>query len=295
MELETVQLNDGSLIPKVGQGTWEMGENEVEEEEEIESIYKGIELGIRLIDTAEMYGEGGAEKVVGKAIQKAFSNGIVKREDLYIVSKVYPFNAGKRNIFRACENSLKRLGIEYLDLYLLHWRGNVPLRETVQCMEKLVKDKKIRRWGVSNLDVEDMEELLSIPDGSNCVVNQVLYHIGSRESETSLIPLQQKYGIPIMAYSPLARAGAIVRGRSIFKNELLLELSKKYNCSIFQIMLAFVHAQPNVITIPKSTKIKHLLDNFDVFSNKIKLSREDLQKLDDEFPAPAVRRPIDMV
>jgi len=295
MELESIQLNDSSLIPKMGQGTWEMGENESEEEEEVESIYKGIELGLRLIDTAEMYGEGGAEKVVGKAIKKAFDNGIVKREDLYIVSKVYPFNAGKRNIFNACENSLQRLGVEYLDLYLLHWRGRVPLHETVQCMEKLKKENKIKRWGVSNFDVEDMEELLSIPNGSNCVVNQILYHIASREGETSLMPLQNKYGIPIMAYSPLARAGKIVRGKSIFKNELLIELSKKYNCSIFQIMLAFVHAQPNVITIPKSTQIKHLLDNYDVFSNKIKLSEEDVQKLDNEFPAPTIRCPIYMV
>lgn len=278
MELETLQLNDGSLIPKMGQGTWEMGEVESEEDLEIESLYKGIELGLRLIDTAEMYGEGGAEKVVGKAIRKAIDNGIVKREDLYIVSKVYPFNAGKRNIFRCCENSLKRMGLDYLDLYLLHWRGSVPLRETVECMEKLKKDKKIRRWGVSNLDVEDMEELLRIPNGSNCVVNQVLYHVASREAETSLIPLQGEYGIPIMAYSPLARAGQIIRGKSIFKNELLNELAKKYNCSVMQIMLAFVHAQPNVITIPKSTQIKHLCDNFDVLSNKIKLSKEDLQK-----------------
>lgn len=295
MELETLQLNDGSLIPKMGQGTWEMGEVESEEDLEIESLYKGIELGLRLIDTAEMYGEGGAEKVVGKAIRKAIDNGIVKREDLYIVSKVYPFNAGKRNIFRCCENSLKRMGLDYLDLYLLHWRGSVPLRETVECMEKLKKDKKIRRWGVSNLDVEDMEELLRIPNGSNCVVNQVLYHVASREAETSLIPLQGEYGIPIMAYSPLARAGQIIRGKSIFKNELLNELAKKYNCSVMQIMLAFVHAQPNVITIPKSTQIKHLCDNFDVLSNKIKLSKEDLQKIDNEFPAPAIRQPINMV
>ena len=295
MNLETIQLNDGSLIPKMGQGTWEMGERDDEEDLEIESLYKGIELGLRLIDTAEMYGEGGAEKVVGKAIHKAIQNNIVKREDLYIVSKVYPFNAGRRNIFRCCENSLKRMGLEYLDLYLLHWRGRVPLRETVECMEKLVKDGKIRRWGVSNLDVEDMEELLSVPNGTNCVVNQVLYHIASREAETSLMPLQEKYGIPIMAYSPLARAGTIVRNRSIFKNELLVELTKKYNCTVYQIMLAFVHAQPNVITIPKSTQVKHLCANFEVFNNKIKLSKEDLQRLDNEFPAPAVRRPIDMI
>jgi len=295
MELKTIQLNDGSLIPKMGQGTWEMGEREDEEDLEIESIYKGIELGLRLIDTAEMYGEGGAEKVVGKAIRKAIQNGIVKRDDLYIVSKVYPFNAGKRNIFRCCENSLKRLGLEYLDLYLLHWRGSVPLRETVECMEKLVKDNKIKRWGVSNLDVEDMEELLNIPKGKNCVVNQVLYHIASREAETGLVPLQEKYGIALMAYSPLARAGTIIRDRSILRNDLLMELAKKYDCTVYQIMLAFVHAQPNVITIPKSTQINHLCANFNVLSDKIKLSREDLQRLDNEFPAPAIRRPIDMV
>ncbi|OUM62695.1 hypothetical protein PIROE2DRAFT_20770 [Piromyces sp. E2] len=276
MNLQSIQLNDGSFIPKIGQGTWEMGEREDEEDLEIESIYKGIELGLRLIDTAEMYGDGGAEKIVGKAIHKAINDGIVKREDLYIVSKVYPFNAGKKNIFRCCENSLNRLGVDYLDLYLLHWRGNIPLSETVYY-------------------VEDMEELLNIPNGTNCVVNQVLYHIASREAETGLTELQGKYGIPIMAYSPLARAGKIVRSRSVLKNELLMELANKYNCTVYQIMLAFVHAQPNVITIPKSTQIKHLCDNFDVLSNKIKLSQEDLQRLDDEFPAPSVRCPIDMV
>ncbi|ORX49966.1 Aldo/keto reductase [Piromyces finnis] len=291
MGLQTIQLKDGSLIPKGGVGTWEMGEMEDEKDLEVESIYKSIELGIRLLDTAEMYGEGGAEKVVGKAINKAISNGIVKREDLYIVSKVYPFNAGKRNIFRSCENSLKRLGVDYLDLYLLHWRGSIPLRETVYCMEKLVKEKKIKRWGVSNFDVEDMEELLSIPNGENCVVNQVLYHIASREADTELV----KFGIPLMAYSPLARAGTIVRDRSIFKNELILELAEKYNCTIYQIMLAFVHSQPNYITIPKSTQIKHLCDNYDVLSDKIKLSEEDVQRLDNEFPAPTIRRPINMI
>nr|AWI66934.1 dehydrogenase [Piromyces sp.] len=297
MTIQSIQLKDGSFIPKGGVGTWEMGENEFEEELEVESIYKSIELGVRLIDTAEMYGEGGAERVAGKAIQKAISNGIVKREDLYIVSKVYPFNAGRKNIFNSCENSIKRLGVGYLDLYLLHWRGRIPLKETVSCMEQLVKEKKIRRWGVSNFDVEDMEELLSIRNkdnekiGENCVVNQVLYHIASREADTELI----KFGIPLMAYSPLARAGTIVRQGSIFKNKLLLKLKEKYNCTIFQIMLAFVHSKPNVITIPKSTHINHLCENYDVLSDKIKLSEEDLKLLDEEFPAPTERRPIDMI
>ena len=177
-----VRLKDGALMPKLGQGTWFLGEDKSKEQDEIKSIKIGIENNMTLIDTAEMYGEGLAEELVGKAI-KGYD-----REKLFLVSKVYPHNAGRRNIFRSCENTLKRMGVEYLDLYLLHWRGAVPLSETVECMEELVKKGKIKRWGVSNFDIDDMKELMTVKDGDKCVVNQVLYHLGSRGIEYSLYP-----------------------------------------------------------------------------------------------------------
>lgn len=191
-----VRLKDGALMPKLGQGTWFLGEDKSKEQDEIKSIKIGIENNMTLIDTAEMYGEGLAEELVGKAI-KGYD-----REKLFLVSKVYPHNAGRRNIFRSCENTLKRMGVEYLDLYLLHWRGAVPLSETVECMEELVKKGKIKRWGVSNFDIDDMKELMTVKDGDKCVVNQVLYHLGSRGIEYSLYPWMKEHNIPVMAYLP---------------------------------------------------------------------------------------------
>jgi len=179
LEKRVVTLPDGTTVPCVGQGTWHMAENPRERAEEIKALQLGIELGMKVIDTAEMYGHGAAERLVGEAIKG-------RRDEVFLVSKVYPHNSGLDKIATACENSLKRLGTDYLDLYLLHWRGRVPLEETVEGMEKLRKEGKILRWGVSNFDTDDMEELWSIPDGRNCAVNQVLYHLGSRGIDFSI-------------------------------------------------------------------------------------------------------------
>ncbi|ETA81870.1 aldo/keto reductase [Youngiibacter fragilis 232.1] len=169
-----IKLNDGSMMPRLGQGTWYMGEDKNKRADEIASLRLGIELGMTLIDTAEMYGEGLSEELIGEAIKD------INRENLFIVSKVYPHNAGRRNIFNSCKKSLAKLGTDYLDMYLLHWRGRVPLSETVACMEELKKEGLIRNWGVSNFDTDDMEELLSVPLGKNCRVNQVLNKIATR-------------------------------------------------------------------------------------------------------------------
>ena len=184
---------------KLGIGTWKMGEIPKNRNEEIASIRYALENGIRLIDTAEMYGNGNSERLISEAI-KGFD-----REKLCLVSKVLPCNAGERNIFKACENSLKNLNIDYLDLYLLHWRGNISFEETIRCMEKLKEEGKIKNWGVSNMDIDDMQELLSTPDGKNCLVNQVLYHLGSKGIEYSLKPFTDKNHITTMAYCPIAQ------------------------------------------------------------------------------------------
>ncbi|MCP1223431.1 aldo/keto reductase [Sebaldella sp. S0638] len=197
-----VILRDGGQVNAIGQGTWRMGEKHSEKLKEVKVLRLGIDLGMTLIDTAEMYGSGGAEEITGEAVK-----GI--RDKVFVVSKVYPQNADKKRAVLSCENSLKRLGTDYIDLYLLHWRGSVPLHETVDVMEQLVKDGKIKRWGVSNFDVKDMEELWKIPKGSNCAVNQVLYHLGSRGIEYDLLPWCRGKGLPVMAYCPVAQGGVL--------------------------------------------------------------------------------------
>lgn len=197
-QTRTVMLPDGTALPAIGQGTWYMGEKQSSQEEEVRALRSGIELGMTVIDTAEMYAEGGAEVVTGKAI-----SGL--RDEVFLVSKVYPHHADRKQMITACERSLKRLGTDRLDLYLLHWRGGVPLEETVQALEQLKQSGKILRWGVSNLDTRDMQELWSLPEGSQCMVNQVLYHAVSRGIEHDLLPWMRERSVPVMAYCPLAQ------------------------------------------------------------------------------------------
>lgn len=216
----TVTLPDGGHMPRLGQGTWHMAERREKRTREIAAIRRGIELGLTMIDTAEMYAEGGAESLTGEAIRG------IPRESLFLVSKVYPHNAGRGRIFSSCENSLRRLGVDRLDLYLLHWRGSVPLSETVACMEKLVADGRIVRWGVSNFDTDDMEALFSAPGGSGCATNQVLYHLASRGIEYDLLPWQRQRGVPVTAYCPIAQGGRL--GSGLFTHPLMKALCDKY-------------------------------------------------------------------
>lgn len=271
-----VRLKDGALMPKLGQGTWFLGEDKSKEQDEIKSIKIGIENNMTLIDTAEMYGEGLAEELVGKAI-KGYD-----REKLFLVSKVYPHNAGRRNIFRSCENTLKRMGVEYLDLYLLHWRGAVPLSETVECMEELVKKGKIKRWGVSNFDIDDMKELMTVKDGDKCVVNQVLYHLGSRGIEYSLYPWMQEHNIPVMAYCPMAQGASLKH--ELMTNKELIKIAEKYDLSVPELLLAFVLQKDNIIAIPRTSNPQHALRNAKVAD--VKIDEGDLEIMDREFPAP---------
>lgn len=280
-----VRLKDGALMPKLGQGTWFLGEDKSKEQDEIKSIKIGIENNMTLIDTAEMYGEGLAEELVGKAI-KGYD-----REKLFLVSKVYPHNAGRRNIFRSCENTLKRMGVEYLDLYLLHWRGAVPLSETVECMEELVKKGKIKRWGVSNFDIDDMKELMTVKDGDKCVVNQVLYHLGSRGIEYSLYPWMKEHNILVMAYCPMAQGASLKHELMI--NKELIKIAEKYDLSIPELLLAFILQKDNIIAIPRTSNPQHALRNAKVAD--VKIDEGDLEIMDREFPAPDRKVYLDIV
>ncbi len=279
-----IRLPDGTLIPKLGQGTWHMAEDRRKWHDELDSLKFGIEQGLLLIDTAEIYSNGLSESLVGEAIRGT------PVEKLFIVSKVFPENAGEKKIFNSCENSLKRLGIECLDLYLLHWRGSVPLAETVACMEALIREGKIKRWGVSNLDTADMEELFAVPGGNRCAVNQVLYHLGSRGIEFDLIPFLERHGIPFMAYCPIAQGGKL--NGDLYTNPSVLSVAGKHGATAAQILLAFVLAQKSSIAIVKAGSRAHVEQNRKAAD--IQLDEQDMRELNAAFPAPASKVPLDI-
>ncbi|GGG09179.1 hypothetical protein GCM10010912_62140 [Paenibacillus albidus] len=279
-----VLLPDGTSVPQLGQGTWNMAEDAARREEEIAALRLGVELGMNLIDTAEMYGEGAAEELVGEAIR-----GI--RDEVFLVSKVYPHNAGKGRLTLSCEGSLKRLNTDRLDLYLLHWRGNIPLEETVAEMEKLVDQGKIARWGVSNLDTADMKALLQIADGGHCVTNQVLYHLGSRGIEYELLPWLRGRQIPVMAYSPLAQAGSLRKG--LVENETVQRAAANHGVTPLQILLAWTLRDTDIIAIPKASSREHVTEN--AAASLITLDKEERLQLDAAFPPPSWKVPLDMI
>ena len=280
--LKTISLSDGDRVPALGQGTWRMGEKKSAHADEVGALRLGIDLGVTLIDTAEMYGEGGAEEVVADAIEG-------QHERVFIVTKVYPHHASRSELPKACDRSLKRLRIDTIDLYLLHWRERTPaLEETVQAFEKLRSTGKIKRWGVSNFDVDDMEELLAIDNGTNCAANQVLYNLENREIEFDLLPFltsnikPQTSSIPVMAYSPVGH------NRGLLENKLLKKIAKRQDATSAQIALAWVLRQPDMFAIPKASTEKHVRDN--ARSIKIELDKEDLGELDREFPPPKSKK-----
>lgn len=281
----TVSLPDGTNVGAIGQGTWYLGEGNHPRAQEENALIAGIESGMTLIDTAEMYGEGLAEELAGDVISH------FDRENLFVVSKVYPHNAGRNRIFSSCEKTLQRLDTDYLDLYLLHWRGSVPLSETVECMEELVSMGKIRRWGVSNFRVSDMEELWSVPNGNHCAVNQVLYHLASRGIEYDLFPWMRAHNVPVMAYCPLAQGGDLRRG--LFDSPAVKKVAQKHNASVSQILLAFVIHDGDIIAIPRASQADHARAN--AAAAGIFLDEEDMALLNTAFPAPDHAVPLDVV
>ena len=282
--MKTIQFHGESALPAIGQGTWYMGENAALRSQEVGALQAGLDLGLKVIDTAEMYAEGAAEEVVGEALRG-------RRDQAWLVSKVYPWNAGEVDAIEACERSLRRLQTDYLDLYLLHWRGNVPLEETIRAMESLQQQGKIRHWGVSNFDHDDMLELWQEPGGKSCLTNQVLYHLASRGIEYDLLPQFQQREMPIMAYCPLAQAGRL--RQALIDDAHLQQIAQQKGISVAQVLLAWVIRQQGVLAIPKASSVAHVQQNAAALS--INLTDEELSIIDRAFPAPQSKTALDVV
>ncbi|OPF97178.1 hypothetical protein B1S06_02115 [Rhodopseudomonas palustris] len=277
--MKTVRLPNGETVPALGLGTWMMGDDSSRRAEEIAALRRGLDLGMTLVDTAEMYGEGASERLVGEAIAG-------RRDDVFLVSKVYPHNASKAGTVAACERSLKRLGTDRLDLYLLHWRGKYPLAETVEAFEALKEAGKIRHWGVSNLDSDDMDELLAVPGGKAVAANQVLYNLSRRGIEWDLLPSLQRRGIPVMAYSPVEQA-------KLLRERRLAALAADHGASVAQLALAFVLDRDGVIAIPKAGRVAHVEDNAGALD--VVVTDELRASLDALFSPPRRATPLEMI
>jgi diketogulonate reductase-like aldo/keto reductase len=277
--IPTTPLPSGEPMPVFGLGTWMMGENEKKRADEVAALKLGLDLGATLIDTAEMYGDGVAEDIVGDAITG-------RRDGLFLVSKVLPENASRKDTIAACEGSLKRLRTDHIDLYLLHWRGSTPLQHTLDAFLQLQRDGKIRHWGVSNFDTDDMEELLALPGGDACATNQVLYNLKRRRIEYDLLPLCRAHNIPVMAYSP------IEQGR-LLGAAALKEVASRYQATTAQVALAWLLRKPATIVIPKATNPDHMRENFAAL--KLKLTDDDLAVLDRAFPPPQKKYALEML
>lgn len=266
-------------VPVLGQGTWYMGEDKRRAADEVAALRLGFDLGMSLIDTAEMYASGGAEEVVREAIAG-------RRDEVFLVSKVLPSNASRQGTIAACEASLMRLGTDHIDLYLLHWRGGVPLAETIAAFETLQAAGKIGHWGVSNFDVDDMQELARVSGGADVQTNQVLYNLESRGIEFDLLPASQRANIPIMAYSPIGQGGFAADDR-------LAAIAQRHGVSTTQVALAWVLRHKGVIAIPKAVKPEHVRANR--AAADLVLTEADLGELDAVFPPPRRKVPLEMI
>jgi diketogulonate reductase-like aldo/keto reductase len=279
MAIPTLKLPDGKTVVTLGQGTWGMGENAGKRKQEIAALRLGLELGMSLVDTAEMYASGVAEEIVGEAFAR-------QRDEVFVVSKVLPENATRRGTISACERSLKRLDTDRIDLYLLHWRGRPPLAETLEAFAALVRDGKIRAWGVSNFDADDMQELWRLEDGGAVATNQVLYNLSRRGIEFDLIPACRERKIPVMAYSPIEQ-GRLLRQRA------LKEIADRHRATPTQIALAWLLRQDGIIAIPKASTEAHVRENR--AATDVQLTPDDLAALDRAFPPPTGPEPLAML
>ena len=279
--MRTISLPGGELVPVLGVGTWNMGEKRKKRADEIDALQMAVDLGMTVVDTAEMYGSGAAEELVAEALGP-------RRSDIFLVSKVMPQHATRRATISSCEASLRRLKTDRLDMYLLHWRGRVPLDETLEAFQQLERDGKIRHWGVSNFDVDDMEELagLTAHGGSQAATDQVLYNPLRRGIECDLLPFCYTRGIPVMAYSPLEQG--LLAG-----HKTLEAIAKRLTATPAQVALAWVLRQPGVMAIPKAAHVGHVRENR--LALELELAPEDLAELDDAFPPPAHKRPLEMI
>jgi diketogulonate reductase-like aldo/keto reductase len=283
--MKTVQFPDSSAMPALGLGTWRLGESAGRQKAEIAAIRRAIEFGYRLFDTAEMYGEGGAETVLGQALRRALDAGEVRRDELFIVSKVYPHNAGRKSAVAACERSLARLGLDCIDLYLLHWRGAHPLAETLRAFEALQTAGRIRRWGVSNFDLADMRELQHTAGGDGCAANQVWYSATQRGVEFDLLPWLREHRVPLMAYSPIDQA-------ALARHGALQAIGQRLGASAAQVALAWVLRDGGVVAIPKAVQPAHLRDN--LAAAKLTLDAAALSEIDRAFAPPRRKQTLAM-
>jgi len=277
--MKTVILPSGEKVPALGMGTWQLGESSDTHAEELATLQLGIDLGMTLLDTAEMYGEGQAETLVGEAIRG-------RRDQVFIVSKVYPHNASRRRAAAACERSLKRLQTDCIDLYLLHWRGNIPLQETIEAFEDLKAAGKIRHWGVSNLDVDALQEIETLKSGQQMALDEVYYNLERRSVEWELMRWCHERKMPIIAYSPLEQG-------KLMDHAGLLELASRLGMTVAQLMLAWLLRNEQVIVVPKTAQRVHLKENF--ASLDYSLSVETLAELDEMFPPPTSAMPLQIL
>ncbi|MGW7488867.1 aldo/keto reductase [Streptomyces sp. NPDC054786] len=275
-QARTVTFPSGVRVPALGQGTWHMGDDPARRAQEIAALRRGLDLGLTVIDTAEMYGNGAAEELVGEALQG-------RRDEAFVVSKVLPFHADRKGTVNACHASLRRLRTDRIDLYLLHWRGSVPLHETVEALESLVAQGSIGSWGVSNFDVDDLAEL---PDGAHPQTDQVLYNLTRRGPEYDLLPRCRELAIPVMAYSP------VEQGR-LLGHEALQSLASAHGRSPAQVALAWVLRLDDVIAIPKASSTAHVEDNRAALD--LHLTEDDHRLLDEAFPPPTGKQPLELL
>jgi len=275
-----VSFPDGQTVPALGIGTYRMGESARAREQEVATLQLALDSGVRVIDTAEMYADGGAERVVGEALRGG------RRHQAFMVSKALPSNASRRAVVAACERSLARLSIERIDLYLLHWRGATPLQQTVEGFEQLVQQGRIARWGVSNFDAGDLRELYALPGGDRCAADQVYYSVSRRGVEFDVVPQLLSRRVPLMAYCPFDE------GR-ILADPVLAAIGRKHDVSTAQVALAWLLGRPGVIAIPKAGRPEHLRDNLEAV--RLKLDADDLARIDRHWPAPARKQPLAVV
>lgn len=278
-QVRTTRLRSGESVPVLGQGTWHLGEGQHPREQEISALRLGIDLGMTLIDTAEMYGDGAAEELVGEAISG-------RRDEVFLVSKVLPSNATRRGTIAACDRSLRRLRTDHLDLYLLHWRGEVPLQETVDGLQDLIRQQKVRHWGVSNFDTSDLEQLLTVDGGSEVSTDQVLYNLTRRGIEYDLLPWCRAQNLPVMAYSP------VEQGRML-GNSVLRSIAARHQATPAQVALAWLLSREGLIAIPKAADTNHVRQNRDALD--LTLDTQDLEAIDDEFPPPSGPSSLEML
>lgn len=279
-----VKINQRALFP-IGLGTWHMGENPDKKTQELTALRTGIEQGAVAIDTAEMYGEGVSELLVGEAIQP------FQRDDLFLISKVYPWNASKKQLPISLDNSLKRLETDYLDLYLLHWTGNIPIEETIEALEKAKDAGKIKAWGVSNFDVKDLQEMDQKKNSQNCQANQVLYNLGERGIEFDLLPVMQEKQLPLIAYAPIAQGDRL--GGQLSASSNLQEIAQNHQATIFQILLAWSIRLGQTLAIPQSGKAEHVIENLK--AAEIELTKAEIEQLDKDFPKPTTKQSLAII